>query len=218
MDTVEERKRRIKLADRHAKAINTFMKKYGFIKACLFCGSEFETRPRFLDYCSQPCKNPNNRMGHIPWNKGLTLTEEQKAKQNREGLKKGWGWNKGVSNQAQSLKWRENNPNKDGRVNNMRPKNYVDDAFTAYKREVKKATYRSWYAMKQENSIPSNTGKRKDQYQLDHIIPYRQGFELGIDPAVIGSRKNLRWILGEENRQKWDRFQPEEVIKNILGE
>ncbi len=194
------------------------MKKYGIIKACLFCGVEFETRLRFLDYCSQKCKNPLNRGEYDPWNKGLKLTEEQKAKQNREGLKKGWGWNKGIPNEAQSLRWRENNPNKDGRVNNMRPKNYVDDAFTAYKREAKKATYRSWYAMKQEGSIPSNTGKRKDQYQLDHIIPYRQGFELGIDPAVIGSRKNLRWILGEENRQKWDRFQPEEIIKNILGE
>lgn len=198
--------------------INTFMKKYGVIKACLFCSSEFETRPRFLDYCSQKCKNPLNRGEYDPWNKGIKLTEEQKAKQNREGLKKGWGWNKGIPNEIQSLRWRENNPNKNGRVNNMRPRNYVDDAFTAYKREVRKATYRSWYAMKQEDSIPNNTGKRKDQYQLDHIIPYRQGFELGIDPAVIGSRKNLRWILGEENRQKWDRFQPEEVIKNILGE
>lgn len=198
--------------------INTFMKKYGIIKACLFCKSKFESRPRFIDYCSTKCKNPLNRGEHEPWNKGIKLTEEQKAKQNREGLKKGWGWNKGIPNQAQSLRWRKNNPNKDGRVNNMRPKNYVDDDFTAYKREVKKATYRSWYKMKQEGSIPANTGKRKNQYQLDHIIPYRQGFELGIDPAVIGSRKNLRWILGEENRQKWDRFQPEEVVKNILGE
>ena len=90
--------------------------------------------------------------------------------------------------------------------------------FTAYKREVRKATYRSWYAMKREGNIPSNTGKRKDQYQLDHIVPFRQGYELGIDPKVIGGRKNLRWILGEENRQKWDRFQPEEIVKTILGE
>lgn len=100
----------------------------------------------------------------------------------------------------------------------MRPKSYVDDAFAAYKREVRKATYRSWYAMKQEGAIPANTGKRKDQYQLDHIIPYRQGFELGIDPKILGSRKNLRWILGEENRRKWDCFQPDEVVKHVLGE
>jgi hypothetical protein len=198
--------------------INTFMKKYGIVKACLFCGDEFESRPRFLDYCSQKCKNPLNRGEYDPWNKGLKLTEEQKAKQNTEGLKKGWGWNKGIPNETQSRRWRENNPNKDGRVNNMRPKNYVDNAFTAYKREVRKATYRSWYAMKQEGQIPANTGKRKDQYQLDHIIPYRQGFELGIDPQILGSKKNLRWILGEENRQKWDRFQSQEVIENILGE
>lgn len=192
------------------------MKKYGLIKLCLFCSTVFETRPRFLEYCSQKCKNPLNRGEIKPWNKGKKLTNEQKAKQNIEGLKKGRGWNKGVPNEAQRQKWRENNPNKDGRVNNMRPKNYVDDEFTAYKREVKKATYRSWYAMKQEGAIPENTGKRKDQYQLDHIIPYRQGFELKIDPKVLGSRKNLRWVLGEENRRKWDRFQPEEVINNIL--
>jgi endogenous inhibitor of DNA gyrase (YacG/DUF329 family) len=192
--------------------------KYNLIKHCSYCGNKFETRPRFLDYCSQKCKNPLNRGEYEPWNKGIKLTEEQKAKQNREGLKKGWGWNKGMPNEIARQRFLKNNPNKDGRVNNTRPKNYVDDEFTSYKREVRKATYRSWYAMKQEGVIPSNTGKRKDQYQLDHIIPYRQGFELGIDPQIIGGRKNLRWILGEENRQKWDRFQPEEVIKNILGE
>lgn len=54
--------------------------------------------------------------------------------------------------------------------------------------------------------------------QLDHIIPYRQGFELNISPKIIGSRKNLRFILGEENRQKWDKFQPDEVVKSIIGD
>jgi hypothetical protein len=198
--------------------INNVMKKYGIIKTCLFCSLKFETRPRFLDYCSQKCKNPLNRGEYTPWNKGKTLTEEQKSKQNREGLKKGWGWNKGIANEKQSIRWKQDNPNKDGRVNNRRPKNYVDDEFTAYKREVRKATYRSWYAMKQEGFIPADTGKRKNQYQLDHIIPYRQGFELGIDPSILGSRKNLRWILGEENRKKWDLFQSMEVVRSILGE
>lgn len=201
-----------------AKMINTFMEKYGIVKTCLFCGSNFESRPRFLDYCSQKCKNPLNRGEYEPWNKGLKLTEEQKSKQNTEGLKKGWGWNKGLPNKRQRDKWLKDNPNKDGRVNNMRPKNYVDNEFTAYKRECRKATYRSWYAMKTGGDIPTNTGKRKDQYQLDHIIPFRQGFELGIDPKIIGGHKNLRWILGEENRTKWDRFQPEEIVNSIVGE
>ena len=52
--------------------------KYGLIKKCLFCKNEFETRPRFKDYCSQTCKNPNNRPGHTQWNKGLQMSEEFK--------------------------------------------------------------------------------------------------------------------------------------------
>lgn len=192
--------------------------KYGLKKSCAHCGCEFLTRPRFIDYCSQKCKNPLNRGEITPWNKGIKLNEEQKSKMNTSGLSKGWGWNKGKSNPQQSIRWTENNPNKDGRINNMRPKNYIDDEFTAYKRECKKATYRSLYAMKKEGVVPANTGKRKNQFQLDHIIPYRQGFELGIDPLIIGGRKNLQWILGEENRQKWDRFQPDIIVKNILGE
>lgn len=35
------------------------------------------------------------RMGKIPWNKDLELSEEQKAKLNMEGLKMGHPWNKG---------------------------------------------------------------------------------------------------------------------------
>jgi hypothetical protein len=208
--------------DSHIQAhqdINTYMKnKYGLIKQCLHCNMEFETRPRYLDYCSTPCKNPINRPGNTAWNKGIKLSEDQKLKQNRNGLKKGWGWNKGIPNNAQSIRWSENNPNKDGKLNNLRPKNYVDDEFTAYKRECRKITYRSWYAMKKEGQVPANTGKRKDQYQLDHIIPFRQGFELGIPPSVIGGRSNLRYILGKENRSKWDSFQTEEVIKSVTGE
>lgn len=191
--------------------------KYGLIRNCLFCSTEFTTRPRFLEYCSQKCKNPLNRGEYDPWNKGIKLTEEQKAKQNRDGLKKGWGWNKGIPNKKQKEKWTTNNPNKDGRINNRRPKNYIDNEFTAYKRECRKATYRSWYAMKKESLVPENTGKRPDQYQLDHIIPFKQGFELGIPPTVIGGRKNLRYILGKENRFKWDCFQEESIVKYIIG-
>jgi len=62
------------------------------------------------------------------------------------------------------------------------------------------------------------TGKKKTDYQLDHIIPYRQGYALGIDPTVIGGRKNLRYILGEENRSKWDCFQSDNVVKSIIGD
>jgi hypothetical protein len=192
--------------------------KYGHTRCCLYCGNEFVTKPRFLDYCSVPCKNPINRPGNVAWNKGKTLTEEQKSKQNTSGLKKGHGWNKGLPNEVARKRFLENNPNKNGRINNLRPKNYVDDEFSKYKRNCRKATYRSVYQMKKEGLVPANTGKRKDQFQLDHIIPYRQGFELGLDPEILGGRKNLRYILGKENRLKWDRFQSEDVLQSILGE
>lgn len=193
--------------------------KYGIIKTCTYCGNQFETKPRFLDFCSQKCKNPLNRGEYDPWNKGIKLTKEQKAKQNMEGLKKGWGWNKGIPNTQQTEKWTgKNNPNWGGRTNNLRPKKEVSNEFLAYKTECDKATYRSCYAMKRRGLIPENTGKRKDQYQLDHIIPFKQGYELGIDPKVIGGFSNLRWILGVENRTKWDRYQPEDIINKVLGE
>lgn len=191
--------------------------KYGYTKNCLYCGSEFVTKPRLIDYCSQPCKNPINRSGHTAWNKGIKLTEEQKAKQNTAGLAKGRGWNKGLANEAQREKWLLNNPNKDGRLNNLRPKNYVDTEFTAYKRECRKATYRTIYQMRKEGLVPV-TGKYKTDLQLDHIIPYKQGFELRISPAIIGDRKNLRFILGEDNRKKWDSYQPDDVVQSIIGD
>ena len=58
--------------------------KYGIKKTCFFCKSEFITKPRLVDYCSQACKNPINRPGNVAWNKGMKLTEEQKSKQNIE--------------------------------------------------------------------------------------------------------------------------------------
>ena len=71
--------------------------------------------------------------------------------------------------------------------------------------------------MAKEGLVPA-TGKRKTDLQLDHIIPYKQGFELNISPEIIGGRKNLRFILGEDNRKKWDRYQPDNVVQSIIGD
>lgn len=108
--------------------------KYGLIKKCPHCNSEFETKRRFLTYCSTPCKNPINRPGHMPWNKGVKFNAEQKEKLNMEGLKKGHGWmkNKNHPSYAKTInsissRMRINNPNADGRLNNLRPKNPTTD-------------------------------------------------------------------------------------------
>jgi hypothetical protein len=192
--------------------------KYGLIKNCQYCFGEFITKPRFNNYCSTKCKNPLNRGEYDPWNKGIKLTEEQKAKQNTDGLKKGWGWNRGGTNEVARQRMLTNNPNKDGRSNNLRPKNPCNDLFKIYRAQVRKATYRTLKEMKQAGEWVPVTGKYKDSWQVDHIIPHQQGFELGIDPTLLGSRKNVQFIKGEENRKKWDSFQPIDVVRSITGE
>ena len=192
--------------------------KYGIIKECMYCKQEFETRSRFLEYCSQPCKNPINRPGNIAWNKGKILTEEQKAKQNRDGLSKGRGWNKGKTNETARKRFLENNPNKDGRLNNLRPKNPITEPLKEYRSKVRHATYRTIKEMKLAGEWVPKTGKYKDSWQIDHIIPHKQGFELGIDPVLLGSRKNIQFIKGEDNRKKWDSYQPLEIVNLITGD
>lgn len=185
----------------------------------MYCKQCFETRPRFLEYCSQPCKNPNNRVGCTPWNKGITMTEEQKSKQNIDGLKKGHGWNKGRINDVARIRMSgENNPNWEGRLNNMRPKNPITEPLKAYRSKVRYATYRTIKEMKANGEWVPETGKYKHSWQIDHIIPHKQGFELGIDPMLLGSRKNLQFIKGEDNRKKWDSYQPLEIVNLITGD
>jgi endogenous inhibitor of DNA gyrase (YacG/DUF329 family) len=192
--------------------------KYGITSTCQHCNNKFVTQPRFVLFCSQKCKNPLNRGEYSPWNKGLKLTEEQKAKQNISGLKKGHGWNKGIPNTRQTQKWSgQGNPNWQGRMNNTRPKNPVDNDFVRYRNQCKHATYRTIYEMKKEGLVPK-LGKHKTDLQIDHIIPYKQGYELGIVPEIIGGRKNLRFITGAENRAKWDRHQDSDVVQSIIGE
>jgi hypothetical protein len=192
--------------------------KYGITKKCLYCENEFVTRPRFNLYCSTKCKNPLNRGEYDPWNKGIKLTQEQKAKQNISGLAKGRGWNKGIPNEIQRQKWLTDNPNRDGRVNNLRPKDPNVPAYRKYLGKVRHATYRTLKEMKANNEWVPKLGKHKEDWQVDHIIPCKQGFELGIEPSLLGQRNNVQFIKGSENRSKWHTFQPLDVVKYITGE
>lgn len=195
------------------------MANYGLEHNCEYCGIKFITKPRYVKYCSQPCKNPNNRVGHTPWNKDKKMSEEFKqTKMNLAGLAKGWGWNKGIPNDRQKEKWLCDNPNKDGKLNNLRPKNPVTEPLKIYRGLVRKATYRTIKEMKQAGKWVPAVGKYKDSWQTDHIIPHQQGWELGILPHLLGSRMNIRFIRGDENRKKWDTYQPLDVVEEIIGD
>ena len=194
--------------------------KYGIQKECKHCGTEFETRPRYVDYCSTPCKNPKNCPGNIPWNKGR---KGRQRNHNTEGLKKGWGWNKGIPLKEHNpvvyeKMLGENNPNWNGKVNRERYKDHVPNSdYIKYKREVHKYTGRTiTNILEPQGLVPDNVGRHSDQYQCDHIIPIKQGFEEGICPELLSQPANLQYLLGEDNRRKWDEYQPFEVKNNIL--
>jgi 5-methylcytosine-specific restriction endonuclease McrA len=192
--------------------------KYGNTATCAFCGEKFVTKPRFLEFCSTPCKNPINRAGHIAWNKGLKLTEEQKVNLNLSGLKKGHGWNKGVPNERQREKWLKDNPNANGKLNNLRPKKTVNDAFILYKRDVRKATYRTIKELCTEGNFIPKFGKYKTDLQIDHIISIKQGFELGLPASLLGGKFNIQFLRGADNRLKWHTFQLASIVRAIKGE
>jgi hypothetical protein len=145
------------------------------------------------------------------------LTAEQKAKQNIDGLRKGHGWNKGLPNVQQREKWLSDNPNRNGVLNNLRPKKPADGELAVYKVLVRKATYRTIRAMKQAGEYVPTCGKRKTDWQVDHVVPYKQGFELGIPAEILGSRKNIQFLKGADNRAKWDSYQPMHVIRFLKG-
>ena len=191
--------------------------KYGILKYCLHCNKQFETKPRFVDYCSTPCKNPINRPGCDAWNKGITLTEDQKSKQNTAGLQKGHGWNKGKPNEVARQRMLTNNPNKDGKANNKRPKKTPDTALSIYKSNVRKATYRTIKEIRLSGEFVPQFGKHKTDLQIDHIVPYKQGFDLGIPAEILGGKRNIQFLKGADNRAKWDAYQPMHVIRFIKG-
>ena len=87
-----------------------------------------------------------------------------------------------------------------------------------YRRLVRQATYRTLKEMKQLGEWVPTVGKYKHSWQTDHIVPHQQGWELGILPHLLGSRNNIQFIKGEENRKKWDTYQPLDVVRSIIGD
>ncbi len=68
-------------------------------KICLICNKDFKTYSSRIrigkgKYCSKECSF-KSLVGHVSPKKGVKLTSEQKKKMNINGLKLGWGWNKG---------------------------------------------------------------------------------------------------------------------------
>lgn len=151
----------------------------------------------------------------VPWNKGLKKgMPGAQTNYNTEGFKLGWTRVQSEEERkATSERMRKNNPNHGGKVNKLRSKYRVKNkAFDTYRYECVKYTRRTERSI----SIPEERGKYKECLQLDHIIPFKQGFELGIDPQVMGSEHNIQWITQEENRQKWDKWVPQETVDGIL--
>lgn len=194
------------------------------MRNCEFCGKEFEPRRWFRKYCSVACKNPSNRRGHIPWNKGLTKEDPRVLKnitsQNR--IPPPAGWNTGnktkaakIASAAASIRMRERNPNHNGICNLKRTNKPQPKGWKLYVKEVRKFTMRTKRIIQKKSNI--KFGKKSNDWQLDHIIPLKQGYELNIPPYIIGNKYNVQILKQKENRKKWDEFQSKEMINEIIS-
>jgi hypothetical protein len=103
------------------------------------------------------------------------------------------------------------------RIGDIHPRWNPDKSkFSEYKRKV------DLVVRKQPlHTLPNHEKKRglcgvTGAYQLDHIIPQKIGFEMGIPPEIIGNILNLRFISWEENRQKSTNI-TEEHMNKILS-
>ena len=82
---------------------------------------------------------------------------------------------------------------------------------------MRKATYRTIKQIKANHEFVPKFGKGKHDLQVDHIVPYEQGFQLGIPALLLGGKNNLQFLKGEDNRAKWDNFQPMSVVLAVKG-
>lgn len=55
------------------------------------------------------------------------------------------------------------------------------------------------------DECPGLPGKYKGNYHIDHIFSIDAGYRHDVDPKIIGSVVNLRWMLSEENTSKQQR-------------
>lgn len=191
---------------------------------CGFCNKEFEQKPRFKNFCSTACKNPINRPGHVPWNKGLTIDDPRVLKNVTSKNRKPppCGWNKGNTTSAAkqaALKTAERmrikNPNHNGVCNLKRSKKQQPIGWQLYVREVRKFTMRTKRIILKATNI--TFGKKCEDWQMDHIIPLKQGYALNIPPFIIGHNYNIQILKQKENRKKWDEFQTDEMIDSIIS-
>jgi hypothetical protein len=47
---------------------------------------------------------------------------------------------------------------------------------------------------------------------------FKQGFELSIPASLLGSKNNIQFIKGKDNRKKWDSYQSKEIVESITGD
>lgn len=85
------------------------------------------------------------------------------------------------------------------------PLDMLDD-FSFYKRSVWIETNKNTHLI--PNYDETKRGRNQlgqENYQVDHIVSITDGFKQGVDPEIIGSGSNLRFIPWQQNLAKWYR-------------
>ena len=127
------------------------------------------------------------KIGHSPWNKGLTVDTDERVSL-YVNAQKGQSRSGNYSTGADHPGWNENK-----------------DEYYRYRKEVdilSENNYNSNIDLINPNRYPRGKCGVDGAYQLDHIIPIHYGFVNSIPPEDIAKTENLQMLPWEENLKK----------------
>lgn len=198
-----------------------------FGRKCRKCGcgwSKGQTKETNKSLAKMASNVSNANKGKKPWNTGLTTDTDDRMKKLVEA-RVGYTHSKEVKNKiskASILHWKDTQYRElviervkesitDESIENWRIKMENGGYFTPLSEKNKVEQYKQlvwYYTRKNDLTVLPNSEKRgrldetKNAYHLDHIYSITDGYINNVEPEIIGSIHNLRFIPAMDNQIK----------------